>query len=341
MEFLRPGANTVELQPLLELGEGMECPGDAAMLSVFDDSQLELPEFANVALGGDLRRFGSAAFPYAGQPDATAQMVVLGADPATIGAAWSLRGRLAQSGAAPLRGLAVTSAIPEPARQGLIVVGASSQLPPEWSLPLPWRRMATSPARSPEWAQTGMGGEDDAGSPSAAGIRARWAQRLQVERGGEGDTLIEKLLAKLTSSANARSGSSVSAPDAKSEPSAAGPSGILVARPSPALADRQLTVLTAESPAALSAATERLLAPAIWERLEGDLARWSTDSVAPITQRLEERFLIEPLGGDPSQLRLAALTFLSYERPVWIAMLLASLVLLSLGTGWALRRRNP
>jgi hypothetical protein len=340
MEFLRPGQNTVELQPLLELGEGMECPGDAAMLSVFDDSQLELPEFANVALGGDLRRFGSAAFPYAGQPDATAQMVVQGADAETIGAAWSLRGRLAQSGAAPLRGLTMTSTMPEPARQGLIVVGASSELPPEWSLPLPWLRMAASAARSPGPPQRGAAG-DDAASSSAAGVRARWAQRLQVERGGEADTLIEKLLAKLTRSASARSGPSVAPTEARVDAPASGPSGALLALHSPAAADRQLTVLTAESPAALGAVTDRLLAPAIWGRLEGDLARWSSDSAAPVTQRLEERFLIEPLAGDPNQLRLVALTFLSHERPVWIAMLLASLVLLSLGTGWALRRRAP
>ncbi len=331
MQFLRPGGNTIELEPVLDLAEGAACPGGTPVLSVFDDSRLELPAFARLPLGGDLRAWASAAFPYAGQTDAPAAMVVLGEDAATIGAAWALRGRMAQSFGGPLADLPIGTDLVADGRS-LLLIGATAKVPAELALPLPWSRGEAAALVPP------VAAADAAAKPAAIDARARWTQRIQAERGVEGDTLVEKLLARLTSRASARAVTPglVPAPEDRHGGQAA---GVVAALRSPYAGERQVTVVTAASPADLAAATDALLSPAIWNRLDGDLARWDGASEAPVTQRLAEPFLIGPLPREAGQLWLAALTFLSRHPPIWVALLLASLVLLSLGTGWALRRR--
>lgn len=337
MEFLRPGVNTIELQPVLQLADGAACPGDRPMLSLFDDSRIELPAFAEVSWGGDLRAFSSAAFPYAGAPQPGAQMVVLGEDPATVSAAWSLRGRMAQAHRGPLPGLESLRALPENPSDSLLLVGTVADLPEalRGSIALPWLRTATTgPHTADETAANAPETPLPPGS-ATANARARWQQRLQSEHGPESDSLLGKLLGSLTSKASARQ--TAAAPAARPEDAGEVTAGILATR-SPYRADRQLAVLTAETPAALAEGTDLLLAPALWDRLDGDYARWHGASTAPVTQRLQERFLIDGIESEPGQLRLAALTFLSSQRSLWIGLLLACLVLLSLGTSWALRR---
>ena len=341
MEFLRPGINTIELQPVLQVAEGMACPGDRAMLSLFDDSRIDLPPFAEVAWGGDLRSLATAAFPYAGTPQPEAAMVVLADDPSTVGAAWSLRGRLAQAHRGPLPGLDMLRGLPETRSESLLLVGAVAILPEavRGGLALPWLRTAdTSRPASAAPADTAAGGAP-ASVTATDSARARWQQRLQSERGSESDSLLGKLLGSLTTGANARQAPPAPAPEGTG-PADEVTAGILAVR-SPFRSDRQMTVLTAESAPALAEGTDRLLAPEVWNRLEGDYARWHGASAAPVTQRLEERFLIDEIEPEPGQLRLAALTFLSAQRTLWIGLLLTCLVLLSLGTSWALRRPQP
>jgi hypothetical protein len=232
--------------------------------------------------------------------------------------------------------------MPEKPTESLLLVGAATTIPEALRgvLPLPWLQTASAKPRATEPLAKNVAAQSDMPTGSAAdNARARWAQRLQTERGSDSDTLIGKLLMSLTSKASARQ--PTSPVETETQPAAAEQreaTASLVAVRSPFRADRQVTVLTAETSAALVEATDRLLAPAIWNRLEGDYARWHGASAAPITQRLDERFMIGRLESDPGQLRLVALTFLSSQRSMWIGLLLASLVLLSIGTSWALRR---
>ena len=338
MEFLRPGLNTIELQPVLQLAEGAACPGDRPMLSLFDDSRIELPAFAEVSWGGDLRAFSSAAFPYAGIPQREARMVVLGEDPATVSAAWSLRGRMAQANRGPLPGLEALRVLPDNPSDSLLLVGTVGDLPEalRGTLALPWLRTAATPQHKAEETAASDGTPAAPAGSATASARARWQQRLQSERGPESDSLLGKLLGSLTSKASARQTATAPAPQ-PAEATAEVTAGLLAMR-SPYRADRQLTLLTAETASALAEGTDLLLQPAVWDRLDGDYARWHGAAAAPVTQRLDERFLIDEIEPEPGQLRLAALTFLSSQRSLWIGLLLACLVLLSLGTSWALRR---
>ena len=88
------GADSYTRYELLDPASAKACDGGAPMLSLFQDSRITMPDFARLTHGGQLYDLVDDGFPYGEEP---AAVMVSARDPAALGAAWTLLGKLAQA----------------------------------------------------------------------------------------------------------------------------------------------------------------------------------------------------------------------------------------------------
>ncbi|MDX1541731.1 MAG: cellulose biosynthesis cyclic di-GMP-binding regulatory protein BcsB, partial [Geminicoccaceae bacterium] len=148
MGLFRPGRNVIGFEPVLHPADPSLCEtiGTTPMFTLFDDSRLNVPRFASLARQPDLRLFATSGFPMAAAEEGLE--IVLGElTRDTIAAAWTLRGKLAQSRGAPL---AEIRTVRQPSgERHILALGAPEALPVELTqaAPLPLlNRLNADPA---------------------------------------------------------------------------------------------------------------------------------------------------------------------------------------------------
>lgn len=290
VELLRPGPNRIELRARLVpavTGHCLEQAIDQMQLAVRADSSLTLPEFAHVAAVPDLRLLGRSAYPYA--EDERLGLWLGEADDATVGAAWTLLGRLAQAHRRLLPEVVVGVGKSPPAgRQDLILVGEPRRYPAE--------RLRAAPI-SADGRILFAGDDRFAAAPP---WWRRWFDWLALGQ-----------------------------PPAKAAPPVAEivTGGDVLGRQAALMqwlddAGRLHTWLAAEQGEILLERVGQLIEPALWGRLEGDIMVWR-DTQTAYTQRVGNTAL---RGAAPWAMRLG---FLFSQRPVYwltsgvVALLLA------------------
>lgn len=134
----RPGSNVLSFRPVV-LPEKLCSQTGPSLTTLFDTSSVKVPYIYRFAELPDLARFSSNAFPYVSQSDGSRLSLQLaGKDSATIGAAWTLLGKLAQKQTVPLSAAQVTFGAPASGRN-VLVVGSAPELPRDLLADAPWK----------------------------------------------------------------------------------------------------------------------------------------------------------------------------------------------------------
>lgn len=130
---LLPGRNVLSFQPRFMPLAGGDCEpmsGENLLMTLFEDSSLDVPEVPHFARMPDLRLLASSGFPYSVRPDGADTAVWVSAkDPSTVSAAWTLMGRLAQTSGTPWLQAEVSFGGGASSKD-LLVVAPLSKLPP-------------------------------------------------------------------------------------------------------------------------------------------------------------------------------------------------------------------
>jgi hypothetical protein len=129
---LRPGSNTLTFIPHFLPSQGGDCLPQAAdnlIMTVFADSWIEMPRVPHLIEMPNLSVLSRTGFPYTVKTDGSDTCLwVTSRDQDSVGAAWTLMGRLAQTTGAPMfRSLA--SFAPAQLNRNLLVVGPISRIP--------------------------------------------------------------------------------------------------------------------------------------------------------------------------------------------------------------------
>ncbi|MEM7021028.1 MAG: cellulose biosynthesis cyclic di-GMP-binding regulatory protein BcsB [Pseudomonadota bacterium] len=351
MGLFHPGQNVIGFEPLLHLGEGANCAlfDDQPMFSLFDGSEIRVPEFAHLARQPSLSLFASSAFPYGGAADST-RMLVGGRDAETVAAAWTLRGKLAQRRGEPLFGL--TSSFESGAtEQHLLVVAAKDALPDAFENAVPFglnataqRRVGVSPVEAAASGQPVARLAAGPGpGPAAAETeieRERWARRLVVGQDGQ-DNVLSAMTGWIVRMAGAVPVVGQSVTTSRERMAAFGEqeaTGALVAFRSPFATDRTVTVVTAKDAANLGRAVNAMVQPAVWNQLGGDVSLLNPESGAVVHYSVAAPYVVGALDSSPSHLLLLWRTFMARHQGHWLLLVLGAIAALSLVTGLALRR---
>lgn len=132
MRSLQSGGNVLSFAPKFLPLEGGDCKPvmtDNLIMTLFDDSWLELPEVPHFVRMPNLSLLSRSGFPYTAKPDGLETMLwPTSKDPATLSAAWTLMGRLAQTTGLPLFH-ATASFEPAAPTQNVLMVGPLDRLP--------------------------------------------------------------------------------------------------------------------------------------------------------------------------------------------------------------------
>lgn len=128
LKSLHPGRNTLRFQFHAPAGAPSAAP-DCPRVTVLDDSTVSMPTLPHYVEMPNLQLFGRAGFPYTVRPDGRqSQLLITQPDRATIAAAWTLAGKLAQLTGIPMYQLQ-TVLKPRAEVPNLLVVGPTDSLP--------------------------------------------------------------------------------------------------------------------------------------------------------------------------------------------------------------------
>lgn len=274
LNSFKPGGNVLAfraaMMPLVT-GRCVAINQENLLLTVFDDSQLEVPNAARVASLPDLNLLQRSGFPYTHKPyGADTVFALASADAADAAAAWMLVAKLTQVQKLPLldaRWQIGTDGLAH--RPNAIVVGTAAQLPDTVASALPLRLTAVSRAPYPVAVTTAGPGELGALdqlwrwvaskfsiSPAPTLPSTAWATQQGIGLGAQGALMQAEL---------------------------------------PGRAQGTLTVLTAAHDQTLLAQTDALVQPAVWSQLRGDLVLWQ-GSKQVATQMVGPRYTVgEPM----------------------------------------------
>ncbi|WP_051228816.1 cellulose biosynthesis cyclic di-GMP-binding regulatory protein BcsB [Paludibacterium yongneupense] len=136
-----PGHNVVTFSPRMHPMSYGSCQSGQSgnlRLTLFGNSTVVLPAASHYVRLPDLALFAKTAFPYAPHVGGGDVGIVLGGtDSDTVGAAWTLLGKLAQQGHRPLWNAYLTTGAPAAGRD-LLFVGTSATLPSALRSGAPW-----------------------------------------------------------------------------------------------------------------------------------------------------------------------------------------------------------
>ena len=135
VDRFRPGMNTIAFEPMIGSDSSTGClvrPGAGRSIAISGDSTITIPEMARVASLPDLQLFASGGFPYVGTTDPRAgsqrnfEVLLTGSDSGTIGGAWTLLAKLAQTAGHPIANFAIG---PKAGYQGdVLMIGPTDSL---------------------------------------------------------------------------------------------------------------------------------------------------------------------------------------------------------------------
>ncbi|MFZ5428171.1 MAG: cellulose biosynthesis cyclic di-GMP-binding regulatory protein BcsB [Thermodesulfobacteriota bacterium] len=308
---LQSGRNELQFLPAV-IGEDMggSCEPiftENLLVSIFQDSRIELPPLADYVSVPDLGLLARSGLPYTRAVDGLGVGVLIAdQDPATLGSALSLIAKLRQINKAPMTALRfVSNADALKGVDGLIVVGQESALPEAI------RTEMDAFMPNQKWQAFNVGSLK--GSDVRQGLK-RWVDQPQTP------------LVQLTSIAK-----HASAELALSE--GLGTSAALVQYVSPS-AGVPVTVLTAAQGRYLEEGTQRLVEHSTWGAMDGSAMLWTMDGEATAKAYPVDKVFIgeEPVMSPGSR-------FFS-DKP-WLAILITLAVVLLAATlsWWLLRQR--
>ena len=144
VDRFRPGMNTIAFEPMIGSDSSTGClvrPGAGRSIAISGDSTITIPEMARVASLPDLQLFASGGFPYVGTTDPRAgsqrnfEVLLTGSDSGTIGGAWTLLAKLAQTAGHPIANFAIG---PKAGYQGdVLMIGPADSLDDRIAADLP------------------------------------------------------------------------------------------------------------------------------------------------------------------------------------------------------------
>jgi len=130
---LQPGFNVLRFEPVLASLQGGNCEfaqNQNLLFSLADTSSIRIPPASRYARQPDLQVLARTGFPFSRRDGAEAGFVVPSADSNSVGAMWTLAGRLAQTHRTALVGATYTSELRR-AEGHQIIVGAPAAIDPE------------------------------------------------------------------------------------------------------------------------------------------------------------------------------------------------------------------
>lgn len=308
---IQNGFNQLKLQPTV-IGKdvGGECMPifyDNLLVSVFDDSRINLPHADQTMAIPDLGQFARTGLPYTLSSDASKVGVLLADNSnATLGQALTLVAKIRQTGGEPLFHLGFTASLPasQPYQQ-LLVVGAESKLPADL------RRELTDFMPQQEWQTF------DVGRVQTVNLKQGlmdWVQHPTEPLVRSVQTQ-EKAIASL----NLKQG--------------LGRSSAMVQFFSTSLGI-PVTLLTAAHTDMLTDGAEALVEDKVWGNLAGAATLWDTDGdVVASAQSTSPTFLGEKPNANSGSMMIS-------NNPWWsLTALLALLAAFATLTWWLLKRR--
>lgn len=306
----QPGYNKItfsaKMIPLIT-GNCVLFQTDNLQLSILDDSTLRMPKSFHFTLLPDLKRFAQTAFPFSTQADGSRVAVVLGGyDSQTVGAAWSLIGKVAQKKTVPLWNTQITLNQPESERN-VVLVGPRNALNAKLFEGAPWQ-----PGEA--WKVSYPAIEHDA-EPRA---ERAWFTRFRAWAFGD-------LRTSLFAGKPEQTGMTL----------ATGLNQQLVTMQyrSPLDSDYSAIAFTAENPAALWNGVSTLLEPDVWESMDGDVSVWLPGDAKPVTQFSGKRYEAGSIG------MMGRLGYYYSFRPwLWVTLSIVLLIALAFLTRKLIRR---
>ena len=299
------GANRITFAVHMRAPRKDNCSGFSGRfleMTVFGTSSLRLPPAAHMTLQPDLDLFGRTGFPYVGAGTASEVWV---SRPELIGAAWTVTGRIAQSARHPLT-------------ESVYRVGGA---PPKG----PSLQIAETKALSPTlFAATMQDVGDQKRVPYGifSIIPGKAAPSILQDMFGlpspEADPSRRPVTGYVRQTGDLGRNAVMSAVRAESGEAAT------------------TTVITADTPALLASAIERLVQPEYWGRATGDFMIWRDTQESISTVRLSPRFTI----GDSQDTTLTLRLYVSQHPWWWLGGVAGALVLLSGLSVWILARRK-
>ncbi|MDY0049435.1 MAG: cellulose biosynthesis cyclic di-GMP-binding regulatory protein BcsB [Halothiobacillaceae bacterium] len=308
---LRPGVNELQFMPTVTgIDLGGACQPlftENLLVSIFEDSRIELPPISDYMRLPDLGLFGKTGLPYTRLADGLGIGVMVGdMKPETLGSALTLIAKLRQTHKGPLTSLRfLSSKDATTGLDGLIVVGSAAALPEAI------REEMTAFLPAQRWQTVGIGTRKSTDIKEGA---KRWLdqplapfmQLAQVNDPATGELILSEGL---------------------------GRSAALVQYVSKT-GNTPVTVLTAADPTHLLQGASRLVEHTTWGMLDGSALLWSMNGEAVArAESVHHEFVGEAPAINP-------MSYLISDRP-WQAAL-AVLILIGLLAGlawWLLRAR--
>lgn len=307
LRSFRGGMNTLAFTPRmmpLITGECEAVQDQNLLLTIFDDSVLNLPEASHYVAMPDLGLFSRAGFPLAVNPSGEDDAVmILGDDSETIAAAWMVLAKLAQVVSRPLTFSEVTFSQP-PDDRNVLVVGPAGLLPGELAEGSPVTLEGNGPSTHPT-AVDDMAGEEDQGFFSRL-----FGGRLRL-----GPPSMKTYRARIVHDGSL--GRSIAA----------------LQYESPRKRGRSVTAFLAASPERLHQGMRQAVTTGIWDGLTGGLTVWEDGSDTPKTFNVSDTYHVGDLS---TQARLEY--YFSRNPWFWTLLLVVLMVLFALLTLLLLRR---
>jgi hypothetical protein len=353
VDRFRPGMNTIAFEPMIGSDSATGClvrPGAGRSIAISGDSTITIPEMAHVASLPDLQLFASGGFPYVGTTDPRAgsqrsfEVLLTGSDSGTIGGAWTLLAKLAQTAGHPIANFAIG---PNAGYQGdVLMIGPADSLDGKIASDLPPTARHVHDAMRPAGSlfqpgtlaqsslQPGLPPDAATVRVSPSVIKASIADaRLAAQAVEWSSRMSRNFRETLWPGRYAQTGvTSLSQIDEHS--------AVMAAFESPVKPRSTITVITANSGEDLEAGIASLVRPALWDRLSGGTVAWNAGSMSMQAWPADDNYRLGDIPDDWRQ-RILFVNAVFARNPVaWALLTLAGLLLLSGLTHVALNKRQ-
>lgn len=337
---LRPGVNVIAFEPLTGgQGEAGACAagvvegGDRSVL-IRGDSTIALPEVARVAHQPDLRLFHETGFPYnAGAFD------VIAADdrPQTLGALWTMVGRMAQAARQPLSGARYGIGVAR-AQGHALVIGAVDALDARLltAAPATLRFMGTpQPGPVAALVPPAPAAAEEAPEPVAlAAAVPSFVDNPVVDVVETAGAALTDLVRSAERFVRGQEPVRAALPFDPAEREAA---VAMAAFESPFAAGHTLTLVTAGDPDALLAGVDAVVEPGLWSQVQGGQVVWDAETGTLAALDPAAPFRLGPLPESPRQMMLYTTSMFGRNPGLWLMVAVTGLALFA-GLTWATLR---
>lgn len=311
----RPGLNRITFESImvpLRTGECLLQQDRNLQLTLFENSELHMPDAAEFAVQPDLSLFAQTGFPHFSPLYGTdASLLVTDNDPATVVAAWTFAAKLAQVTRVPMWDLEVGLTVPTEDRH-VMVIGPAAQIPDGFRAAAP----------------LAIGDALEVPYPSLREVERdinRWQDTPLARTFLDFFGIVEADLPRVGPVVETRR---------LTQRNPLGDNGLMMSFRAEAGSTQTVTLITARDPALLRERVRQIVEPGYWFQSAGDLVVWNDRVNTVGHQEVAERYYIGSLTlGD-------RLTYITGTRPVTtIALLLGGIVLFAVLFWYLLQRR--